>query len=341
MTENPADTQPKSPTGLIEAIDATTLEDTGPHQPYVLPPLPPRPVIQRESGCLQTLLIAGVALAASCMCLAIVSLAGFAGIRDEVEALGTQAVEVQATDVANQYQRGVADMAAGDYELAGERFAYVLTEIPNYQDAVSRLVEIATLLSVTETPALTPTPEASDTPQPSLTPTNTPTREVTEEVTQVIPTASPTRSGPSPEGLYANAETAMFMGNYEEAISWFDALLQLDASYRRNDVNTLMLEALTKQGQAYLRGMNQDGEDQLARGVQLIDRAVEFGYTGELIYEADFVRRYLSARSYVEGGAFGPALDVLIRLCEENCDWAYRGVSVEDLLVQAGGARQN
>lgn len=325
MTDNPADTQPKSPTGLIEAIQNGHLEETGPHRSVSYPAVP---LYQTESGCLRTLLVLAVLGISICLCFVIVTLAGFAGIRDEMEAIGTSAVQVQQTDVADQYQRGVADLESGRYELAGDRFAYVLTEIPDYEDASALLQQVMDVLNYTPTPSETPTSE----------PTETSTSAPPTAATQL---ETPTRRGPSPEGLYSNAETAMFIGNYEEAISWLDALIQLDSAYRRTDVNTMLVEALTVQGRAYLRGMNQDGEDQLARGVQLIDRAAELGYSGELIYEADFVRRYLSARSYVEGGALGPALDVLVRLCEENCDWAYRGVSVEDLLTRAGGVRQN
>lgn len=331
---NPADTQPKSPTGLSEAIQERSLEDTGQHQPVLPPPMK----IDNEPACLRTLLILAVIGISSCMCLAIVSLAGFAGIRDEVEVIGTQAVEIQQTDVADQYQRGVTDMQAGNYELAEPRFEYVLTEIPNYADAENLLAQVQTILNITPTSSSTPTVSATETPQP----TSTSVPEATLEVTEEIPAATATRSGPNPEGLYTNAETAMFMGNYEEAISWLEALIQLDPSYRRTEARNMLIEALSTQGLAYLRGMNQDGEDQLARGVQLIDRAGEFGYSDqEVIYEADFVRRYLSARSYVEGGALGQALDVLYQLCLENCDWAYHGVSVEDLLNRAGGVRQN
>ncbi|MBZ0308335.1 MAG: hypothetical protein K8I82_19880 [Anaerolineae bacterium] len=317
------DTQPKSP------MAREHLEETGPHRPV----LPPPYKAETESGCLQSLLILAVLGISSCMCLVIVVLAGFAGIRDQMEVIGTEAVQVQQTDVANQYQRGVEDMEAGRYELAGDRFAYVLTEVPDYENASGLLQQVLESLNIT------PTPEAS--PTTALTATFSPTPEESEPPTATLEAPTPTRRGPTAEGLYSSAETAIFMGNYEEAISWLDALIQLDSSYRRSDVNRMLVESLTVQGRAYLRGMNQDGEDQLARGVQLIDRAAELGYTGDLIYEADFVRRYLSARSYVEGGALGPALDVLGRLCEENCDWAYRGVSVEDLLTRAGGSRQN
>jgi len=83
--------------------------------------------------------------------------------------------------------------------------------------------------------------------------------------------------------------------------------------------------------------MNQDGEDRLQRGINLIYRADSLGTVepASLLYEADFAQRYLNARSYVSGGNFAAALPVLERMCEENCEWGYQGTSVRTLLLQA------
>lgn len=161
MTDNPADTQPKSPTGLIEAIQNGHLEETGPHRSVSYPAVP---LYQTESGCLRTLLVLAVLGISICLCFVIVTLAGFAGIRDEMEAIGTSAVQVQQTDVADQYQRGVADLESGRYELAGDRFAYVLTEIPDYEDASALLQQVMDVLNYTPTPSETPTSEPTETP---------------------------------------------------------------------------------------------------------------------------------------------------------------------------------
>jgi tetratricopeptide (TPR) repeat protein len=138
--------------------------------------------------------------------------------------------------------------------------------------------------------------------------------------------------------MFGLAQSAMTVSDYEEAIRWLEALVLLDPNYRRAETQDLRLTAYLAQGRIYLRGQNSDGLDRLARGVQLINRASEIGTVpGDLLYEADFVARYLAARAYVEGGAYAQAREVLLRLCEEDCDWSYRGLSVRILLAQAGG----
>jgi len=181
------------------------------------------------------------------------------------------------------------------------------------------------------------------TPTPSPVPaTETPVPVPSATSADAVVEATETPSGPlnvDPAELFGRAETAMNQANYEEAIGWFETLVLADPNYRRAEVQDLRMRAYTTQGRLYLRGQNEDGEDRLAQGVQLITRASEIGQVDQsLLYESDFVARYLAGRAYVEGGAFGPAIDVLTRLCEEDCDWDYQGLSVRDLLSQAGGS---
>jgi len=133
----------------------------------------------------------------------------------------------------------------------------------------------------------------------------------------------------------------MRFDRYEEAIEWLEPLMviapeRLDAT-QQAEVKAMYLEALVEQGRIYLRGMNQDGEDRLQRGINLIYRADSLGTVepASLLYEADFAQRFLNARSYVSGGNFAAALPVLERMCEENCEWGYQGTSVRTLLLQA------
>ena len=270
----------------------------------------------------------GVVGAASCLCISIIGLFGAAGVRDELNAVGTRVIDTQEAELATQFALGSADFDAGRFEMAEIRFAYIETAQPGYQNAGAQLLTVQQILAYTPTPSLVP-----------------PT-----EITVPIPTTSPdasqsetqTPSGPlnlDPAELYGRAETAMNQAAYEEAIEWFEALVLVDPNYRRAEVQEQRLRAHTTQGIIYLRGQNEDGEDRLAQGVQLVNRASEIGQVNQsLLYEADFVARYLAGRAYVQGGAYGQAIDVLTRLCEEDCDWDYRGLSVRDLLAQAGGS---
>ncbi len=320
------DTQPKAPTGVHKAIHAQPLQQQ--QQP---PPPPPTD----SPGLLNACMMLGVMGAAMSLCLVITGLFGVAGAQDEYQALGTQAEADEAAEVSTQYARAMDDLAAGNADLARERLTYIETLRPGYQDAAAQLAAAEATLAVTPTPSTTPTPE-TDTPTPAA--EDAPPQDDAPPPPSNTPVPDDDGVPNTPEELFAQAQTAMNVGLYEDAIAWFDALVLLDPSYRRVEVREQRLDAYVSQGMLYLRGQNDDGEDRLAQGVQLINRASELGNVSpEIIYEADFVARYLAARAYVEGEAFGQARQVLTRLCEENCDWSYRGVSVRDLLAQAGG----
>jgi tetratricopeptide (TPR) repeat protein len=321
------DTQPKPPDGLR---DTSHLDDTGPRQatqPYYVAP-PPQASEKSPETWMGTFLMVGAVIMASCLCVSIIGLSLAAGIRDEVDAISTESAGTRVARVETQYALAVVDFQEGRYELAEIRFHDVQTLVPDYRDIQSRLEQIQQVMSYTPIPSLTPTsapPTATIAPDA---PTSAPTQEIPPTTANAF----------DPADLYGRAETAMTLGEFEEAIRWLDALSLADPTYRRGEVQQKLLDAHIAQGRIYLRSQNEDGVDQLSRGVQLINRASELGTVPvELVYEADFVARYLAAQAYVEGGAFDQARQVLTRLCEENCDWTYRGVSVRDLLSQAGG----
>ena len=318
------DTQPKAPPGLRDAIQPPdSLADTGPH--YPTQPYGP----QQTSSFVRTLTMLGALVTASCLCISIIALFGAAGVRDELNAAGTGAASTQEADLATQFALGNEDLAAGRFEMAEIRFSYIETAMPGYQNAGAQLTSIQEMMGHTPTPSAIP---ATETPLPEATATP-------EEGQSSQTEETPGALALDPAELYGRAETAMTQAEYEDAIDWFEALILVDPNYRRAEVRDQRLRAHTTQGLIYLRGQNEDGEDRLAQGVQLITRASEIGQVDQsLLYESDFVARYLAGRAYVEGGAFGQAIDVLTRLCEEDCDWDYRGLSVRDLLAQAGGS---
>lgn len=318
------DTRPKAPLGLREPV---FVEWSG-HEPPVDPLLDtaPRPVAQPVRPRTPVLLIGLVLGCTLCICVMMAGLAGYAGYRDGLATNDARVTQTLATGIAEQYTAGVADLQSERYELAIDRFSWIVKTIqpaPDYlRDSPELLAKASTLNAYTSTP----TP--SQTPTPTLTPT--PTQLPTAE-------ASGTPSGPDSATLYDQAYNAMLVNDLEGAIEWLDSLTALDPAYRTQEVQAMYLEALTVLGRTYLRGQNEDGEDMLARGVLLIYRADDIGDVEppDLLYEADFAERYLNARSYVNGGNYDAALPVLERLCEESCDWAYHGVSVRDLLERA------
>jgi len=66
--------------------------------------------------------------------------------------------------LGEQFDRGVQELNDGKYDLARQRFEYVLKYDPSYPDAQKKLTEALVLLSATATPHASPTPEISPTP---------------------------------------------------------------------------------------------------------------------------------------------------------------------------------
>ncbi len=270
------------------------------------------------------LIAAGVMVSTLCLCLTLVGLAGLAGYRDGLATNDARITQTLATGIAQQYATGVSDLQAGYAELAEARFAWIVETLrAPTQYALDSPIQLA----VARTMAA-----YTDTPVPTLTPTPTPT--LTPPPTQpATPTPNPLQD---PAYFYNQAETALRLANYEEAIEWLDALVALDPTYRADEVRALLIKALTQQGKIYLRGQNADGEDKLARGVYLIYRANDLGDIEDtLLGEAIFVEKYVNARNYVNGGYYAAAIPVLEELCSINCEWSYHGVSVRNLLEQA------
>jgi tetratricopeptide (TPR) repeat protein len=321
-----ADTKPKAPPGLRQtgAADTQSAQLAAAEPPIDSLADTAEMVIRARRSAAHPLLLVMVMLSAVCLCLALVSMAGYAGYRDGLATNDVQITQTLATGIAEQYAAGVSDLQNGNPELAKARFAWIVQTIqpaPAYlRDSVQMLAMASTMSAYTPTPTVAPSP----TPAPILT----------------APAVSVTPQGPDPAALYDQASSAMIVAHYEEAIEWLESLQAIAPTYRAQEAQAMYLEALTEQGKIYLRGLNEDGEDRLARGVLLIYRADAIGEVDPpgLLYEAQVAERYLNARYYINGGNTSAALPILEQLCSESettCDWSYRGVSIRDLLEQA------
>jgi tetratricopeptide (TPR) repeat protein len=115
-----------------------------------------------------------------------------------------------------QFQRGTEDLAAGNYELARQRFEYVIRLDPGYPNAAQRLAEA--LVGLDE-PLTTPVPQAS--PTPNLAPV---------------------------EELFTQALAAHLNGDWDTTIETLLALRAKDATYRAVEVDGMMYSALRNRG---------------------------------------------------------------------------------------------
>ncbi|MCD4686822.1 MAG: hypothetical protein K8S97_12890 [Anaerolineae bacterium] len=336
LTEPPVaddDTQPRPPVAPPQTDTYPTADDQVAAlmaDPQEWARRPVRPAAdQRPPG--RPLLMATVMLGAVCMCLMMVNMAGFAGYRDGLATNDAQVTQTLATGIAQQYATGVSDLQAGYAELAAARFAWIVEEIQApTQYALDSPVQLAVARTIAAyTPTPYPTATMTPTPQPSV--TVTPTPEPTQPATATLDPLQ------DPEYYYQQASTAMRVAHYEDAIEWWDALIALDPTHRPAEVQAGLLDALTILGRMYLAGANEDGTDQLARGIALIRRADEIGPVEPdwLLGEAIFAENFINARNYVNGGYYSAALPVLNDLCNINCTWGYHGVTVQQLQTRA------
>ncbi len=327
------DTKPKAPAGLHDAARQSALyRQLAAEEPPVdtLVDTAESPVYQPPR---RVLLYGVVMLGTLCLCMMLVAAAGFAGYRDGLATNDARVTQTLATGIAQQYATGLADLDQGYAELAAARFSWIVEtlQVPaDYAyDSAQRLATARAITSYTPTPTLTATPS----PMPTVPPTASPTPAPTEPATATL---SPMQD---PAYLYDQADLAMRVYHYEDAIEFLDALRAVDPTYRPEEAKAMLIEALTKQGKIYLDGANKDGEDKLARGVLLVYRANELGtIDNRLLGAAIFAEMFINAQNYVNGGYYAAALPILEELCAQNCAWGYPSVNpvtVRDLLDQA------
>jgi tetratricopeptide (TPR) repeat protein len=84
----------------------------------------------------------------------------FSGINERTNFEVTQV----AQQVEEQYQLGLEDMQAKRYEMARQRFEYVIKLDPNYPGVTEQLALVLLEINTTATPTLVPTPTLTPTP---------------------------------------------------------------------------------------------------------------------------------------------------------------------------------
>ena len=139
-------------------------------------------------------------------------------------ASGNSAREVQATQTATaelemQLLLGQADLEQGRYELAAQRFRWILERIPDHPEASQGLAETERLM----------TSSASE------------------------PTLVPSVSG-DPAEIFAQAQSYFENGEWENAITRLYELQALDPTYEAITATEMLHTALVTLGLQYIRG---------------------------------------------------------------------------------------
>jgi len=188
---------------------------------------------------------------------------GYQSAYQDFEGLqGTQAVLL----IAEQYELGMLDLEEGRYDLARQRFEYVLERDPGHTGAADSLLLVLQVLYATATPTPIP-PTRTPTPTPDLRPI---------------------------EDLYSSAVDQFNAENWDGVIDTLVNLRKVDQAYRVVEVDSLLYRTLRIRGIHKIRN-----ESNLEGGIYDLALAERFG---PLDVDANQWRNF--ARIYMIGSSF-------------------------------------
>jgi len=192
--------------------------------PHPVLPLEPRRRVRTS-----VLVVVGLGLFAV-LVLTIATLTGVAAGRQRA---GLSTDEMLARAAQEQFDLGVEDLLATRYELARQRFDYVVQINPDYPGAAELLGRALAALEL-------PTPMPSPTGPPA---TPTPTLDVS-----------------SLQGLFDQAQSSLGQGGWSTALEALVTLRGRDITYRAGEIDALMSQALRSLGvDEILRGLHEQG----------------------------------------------------------------------------------
>jgi tetratricopeptide (TPR) repeat protein len=201
------------------------------------------------------------------------SLAAFAGgVNGYRSAMATRQDQQEfekVKSIVEQYQLGLLDFQAGRYEVAQQRFEWVLSQDTGFPGAAERLGDVRAILYATATPTAIPPP--------------TPT-----------PTFSPTPDLRPIQDLFSSARSRLADGDWDGTIDTITNLRGVDPGYKVAQVDGMLYIALRNRGVDKI--LNQGDLEGGSYDLSLAERF------GPLDAEASYVRGW--ARLYEYGSAF-------------------------------------
>ena len=258
-TENLDETMP---TPIGDQTQETT--PPGDTNSTIVPPPPEAPKKKRSFTWLLwgllTILVLGI----------FVIVGGFLGYRQGIDERTDYEAQQVAMAVQEQYDLGLEDMAAGRYDVARQRFDYVIQNNPNFPGATDRMAEVLLVLNATATPtAVPPTPVPTEIP------------------------VTPTPDTRADEELFLQAKNLIAEENWTEAIETLESLRKKNPEYKAIDVDGLFFVAFRN------RGAQNIGAGNLEGGIYDLTLAEQFGV---LDTQANGYRTW--ARYYILGASF-------------------------------------
>ncbi len=227
------------------------------HTPHQTAPEEHTP--NRRSGTLRSVFIGLVLL------IAIAAASAYAGYSSGMQQRQSAAATQTAADIQRQYELGLQDLESKRYDLARQRFEFVLEHDPNYPGAVDKLAEAMLALNATATPTVVPTP-----------------------------TVTPTPDSRGEQELFTQAQAALQDEDWDTAIDTLLALRKRNPAYETVKVDDMLYIALRNRGvQKILQEADLEG------GTYDLALAERFG---PLDAEAKSYRTWVSL--YVTGASF-------------------------------------
>lgn len=197
----------------------------------------------------------------------LIGLSGLLGYRQGINQRTSYEESIQLQSLVEQFELGLTDMEAGRYELARQRFEYVINTDPSYPGVTDKLAEVLLVLNVTATPTFAPTATA-------------------------VP-ITPTPDTRASEELFAQAESHLDNQEWSLAIETLEQLRKRDPGYRPIDIDGMLFLALRQRGVGKINAGNLEG------GIYDLTLAERFGV---LDTEANNSRTW--ARYYIAGASF-------------------------------------
>jgi len=197
----------------------------------------------------------------------VLGVSGFLGYQNGIARRTNQESFQLAVAVAEQYELGVLDIEAGRYEVARQRFEYVLGLDPIYPGVTDRLAEVLIILNATATPT------------PALLPTAI--------------EATPTPDSRAEEDLFTQAESYVASEEWSLAIETLEMVRKKNPEYRSVDIDGMIYLSLRQRGVQKISLGNLEG------GIYDLALAESFGI---LDTEADSWRTWASF--YITGASY-------------------------------------
>ncbi len=151
--------------------------------------------------------------------LSVAAVSAYAGYSNGMEQRQAAAATQTAADIQRQYELGLQDLEAKRYDLARQRFEFVLEQDPDYPGAVDNLTLAMLALNATATPTVVPTP------------TLTPTPDLRGE-----------------QELFAQAQSALQAEDWDTAIETLLTLRKRNPAYETVQVDDMLYIALRNRG---------------------------------------------------------------------------------------------